>query len=52
MSGAKGGVVNRSAKTSGKNNQNTNTTSQNANPKDAVTNKVHEKEKLQVRVFS
>lgn len=49
MSGAKG-VVNRSAKTSGKNNQNTSTVSHNANPKDAVTNKAHEKEKLQVYI--
>ncbi|XP_050427101.1 protein lingerer isoform X3 [Adelges cooleyi] len=45
MSGVKG-VVNRSAKTSGKNNS-TNTATQNADSKDVVPNKVHEKEKLQ-----
>lgn len=49
MSGVKG-VVNRNAKTSGKN-TNSNTASQNADTKDAVPNKTHDKEKLQVNVF-
>lgn len=49
MSSVKG-VVNRNAKTSGKNST-TNTTSQNADTKDAVPNKTHEKEKLQVNLF-
>lgn len=49
MSGVKG-VVNRNAKTSGKN-TNTNTASQNADTKDAVPNKTHDKEKLQVNVI-
>lgn len=43
MSGVKG-AVNRSAKTSGKN---SNTVTQNADVKDPVPNKTHEKEKLQ-----
>jgi len=46
MSSVKG-VVNRNAKTSGKNST-TNTALQNADTKDAVQNKTHEKEKLQV----
>lgn len=49
MSGVKG-VVNRNAKTSGKN-TNTNTASQNADTKDAVPNKTHDKEKLQVNTI-
>lgn len=44
MSGVKS-AVNRSAKTSGKN---SNTATQNADVKDPVPNKNHEKEKLQV----
>lgn len=47
MSGVKG-VVNRNVKTSGKNSSNTNTATQNADTKDAVSNKIIEKEKLQV----
>jgi len=50
MSGVKG-VVNRNAKTSGKNSI-TNTAPQNADTKDAVPNKTHEKEKLQVKIYS
>lgn len=46
MSGVKG-VVNRNAKTSGKNTH-SNTATQNANAKEAVPIKTHEKEKLQV----
>jgi len=49
MSSVKG-VVNRNAKTSGKNST-TNTTLQNADSKDAVLNKTHEKEKLQVNLI-
>lgn len=47
MSGVKGVVI-RNAKTSNKNNNNTNTATQNADTKDAVSNKIIEKEKLQV----
>lgn len=47
MSGVKG-VVNRSAKTSGKNSNNTTTATQNADTKDTISNKTIEKEKLQV----
>lgn len=50
MSSVKG-VVNRNAKTSGKNSA-TNTALQNADTKDAVQNKTHEKEKLQVPKFN
>jgi len=50
MSSVKG-VVNRNAKTSGKNST-TNTALQNADTKDAVQNKTHEKEKLQVPKFN
>ena len=49
MSSVKG-VVNRNAKTSGKNST-TNTALQNADTKDAVQNKTHEKEKLQVNLI-
>jgi len=49
MSSVKG-VVNRNAKTSGKNST-TNTSLQNADTKDAVPNKTHEKEKLQVNII-
>lgn len=49
MSGVKG-VANRNAKTSGKN-TNANTSTPIADTKEAVTNKTHEKEKLQVNIF-
>jgi len=49
MSSVKG-VVNRNAKTSGKNST-TNSATQNADSKDAVPNKTHEKEKLQVNII-
>jgi len=49
MSSVKG-VVNRNAKTSGKNST-TNTATLYADSKDAVPNKTHEKEKLQVNLI-
>lgn len=50
MSGVKG-AVNRSTKTSGKN-SNITTAAQIADTKDAVPNKLHEKEKLQVNFYN